>query len=66
MIIKLFLISQMEYSLGNEESTLPPTESISVLAENFSEFFQTKIDNITEKLQDKVADLDNRYIDNTK
>ena len=46
-----------------QESTLPPTESVSVLAENFSEFFQTKIDNITEKLQDKAADLDNRYIE---
>ena len=46
-----------------QKSVLPPTESVSVLAENFSEFFQTKIDNITEKLQDKAADLDNRYIE---
>ena len=46
-----------------QESALPPTGSISVLAENFSEFFQTKIDNITEKLQDKATDLDKRYIE---
>ena len=34
-----------------QESALPPTVSISVLAENFSEFFQTKIDNITENFK---------------
>ena len=33
-----------------QESALPPTRSISVLAENFNEFFQTKIHNIIEKL----------------
>ena len=46
-----------------QESALPPTRSVSVLAENFSEFFQTKIDNIIKKLWDKATDLDNRYIE---
>ena len=44
-----------------QESALPSTRS--VLAEDFSEFFQTKIDNIIEKLQEKAADLDNRSIE---
>ena len=46
-----------------QESALPPTRPISVLAEDFSEFFQTKIDNIIEKLCEKTTDLDNRYIE---
>ena len=33
-----------------QESALPPTRPISVLAKEFREFFQTKIDNIIEKL----------------
>ena len=33
-----------------QESALPLTRPISVLAEDFREFFQTKIDNIIEKL----------------
>ena len=43
-----------------QESALPLTRPISVLAEDFSEFFQTKIDNIIEKLQEKTTDLDNK------
>ena len=45
-----------------QESILPPTRPIPVLAEDFSEFFQTKIDNIIEKLQEKATGLDNKYI----
>ena len=46
-----------------QESALPLTRPISVLAEDFSEFFQTKIDNIIEKLHEKATDLDNRHIE---
>ena len=38
-----------------QESVLPPIRPISVLAEDFSEFFQTKIDNIMEKLKRKSS-----------
>ena len=46
-----------------QESALSPTRPISLLAEDFSEFFQTKIDNIKENLHEKATDLDNRYIE---
>ena len=46
-----------------QESVLPPTRPISVLAEDSSEFFQTKIDNIIEKLCEKATDLDSKYIE---
>ena len=35
---------------------------VSKLAEGFSEFFQTKIDNTVVKLCEKASGLDNRYI----
>ena len=46
-----------------QESILPLTRPISVIAEDFSEFFQTKIDNIIEKLREKATVLDNKYIE---
>ena len=46
-----------------QESALPLTRPISVLTEDFSEFSQTKIDNIIENLHEKATDLDNRYIE---
>ena len=46
-----------------QESVLLLTRPISVLAENFSEFFQTKIDNIIEKLHEKATNLDSKYIE---
>ena len=40
-----------------QESLLPPISPISELAEGFSEFFQTKIDNIVVELQEKASGL---------
>ena len=46
-----------------QESALPLIRPISVLAEEFSELFQTKIDNIIEKLWEKAMHLDDKYIE---
>ena len=45
-----------------QESLLPPISPASELAEGFSEFFQTKIDNIVVNLHEKASGMDIRYI----
>ena len=58
------IIQEHKHDYRKQESLLPLTRLISVLAEDFSEFFfQTKIDNIIEKLREKASDLDNKYIE---
>ena len=45
-----------------QEFLLPPISPISKLAEGFSKFFQTKIENVVVKLCEKASGLGNRYI----
>ena len=47
----------------NQATALPSAETASVLADNFSDYFQAKVDNIIETLRDKAADLDDSYIE---
>ena len=63
MTIKLIFNIANGLLFRKQESVLPLTRPILVLAEDFSEFFQTKIDNIMEKLREETAVLDNKYIE---